>query len=237
MRRRVPLDGTDNTRDLGGYPVPGGYTAWGCTFRSDAPVNLSATDVETLRKLGITTHIDLRTAEEVERRPSAVANLEGFHYHHIDLCACMQMMPESEPGVAVSYLEMTEQAEPMARIFRTIAHTEGGLLFHCAAGKDRTGVVAAILLMLAGAEKPDLLADYILTAAYMREPIRKFLAEDPDIPAYIVTPKVDFIEAFLDRFHAAHGGAESYLRSIGISSEETKSITQRLTFLTSSYPI
>ena len=151
MRRRLPLRGTDNTRDLGGYPVPGGYTAWGRTFRSDAPVNLSAEDVELLRALGVTTHIDLRTREEVERRPSAVANLPGFTYHHVDLCACMQMMPDTEEGVAISYFEMTQQVEPMARIFRAIAKTQGGLLFHCAAGKDRTGVVAAILLMLAGA--------------------------------------------------------------------------------------
>lgn len=235
--RRVPLDGTDNTRDLGGYPVPGGYTAWGRTFRSDAPVNLSAADVESLKRLGITTHIDLRTAEEVERRPSAVANFEGFRYHHVDLCACMQMLPESEEGVAASYLEMTQQAEPMARIFRIIAKAEGGLLFHCAAGKDRTGVVAAILLMLAGAERADLMADYILTAAYMREPVKKFFETDPDIPYYVLTPKVDYMEAFLDRFLAAHGSARGYLESIGILAEEIKSITQRLTFLTSSYPI
>jgi len=237
VRRRLPLHGTDNTRDLGGYPVPGGYTAWGRTFRSDAPVSLSAEDVATLKKLGVTTHIDLRTQEEVERRPSAVSNLPGFHYHHVDLCACMQMMPDSEEGVAVSYFEMTQQVEPMARIFRIIAGAEGGLLFHCAAGKDRTGVVAAILLMLAGAERPDLLADYILTAAYMREPIRKFLKEDPDIPTYILTPKVDFMEAFLDRFLAFHGSAERYLQTIGLSVEEIKSITQRLTLLTSSFPI
>ncbi len=237
MRRRIPLDGTDNTRDLGGYPVPGGYTAWGRTFRSDAPVSLSAADVETLRRLKITTHIDLRTADEVERWPSAVANLEGFRYHHVDLCACMQMLPESEAGVAASYLEMTGQAEPMARIFHIIANAEGGVMFHCAAGKDRTGVVAAILLMLAGVERADLLADYILTAAYMREPVKKLFETDPDIPYYILTPRVEYMEAFLDRFLAAHLDARGYLESIGIPMEEIKSITQRLTFLTTSYPI
>lgn len=237
MRRRIPLHGTDNTRDLGGYPVPGGSTAWGRTFRSDVPANLSASDVETLERLGITTHIDLRTAEEVERRPSAVASREGFRYHHVDLCACMQMMPESEEGVAVSYLEMTQQAEPMARIFRIIAKAEGGLLFHCAAGKDRTGVVAAILLLLAGAERADLLADYILTAAYMREPVKKFIETDPDVPYYILTPRVEYMESFLDRFLEAHGSARAYLESIGILADEIKAITQRLTFLTSSLPI
>ena len=235
--RRVPLEGTDNTRDLGGYPVPGGHTAWGRTFRSDAPVKLSAADVETLRKLGITTHIDLRTADEVERRPCVAKNLEGFRYHHVDLCASMQMMPESEEGVAASYLEMTDQAEPMARIFRIIAKTEGGLLFHCAAGKDRTGVVAAVLLMLAGAERADLLADFILTAAYMREPIKKFIETDPDIPHYVLTPRVEYLEAFLDRFLASHKSAQAYLENIGISADEIKSITQRMTFLTPSYPI
>ena len=232
MIRRLPLTGTDNTRDLGGYPVPGGFTRWGMTFRSDAPVNLTREDVETLRKLGVSTHIDLRTLEEVERRPSAVTNLPGFRYHHVDLCACMQMMPDTEEGVAISYFEMTQQAEPMAHIFRIIAETEGGLLFHCAAGKDRTGVVAAILLMLAGANRDELLADYILTAAYMREPVKKFLAEDPDIPAYIVTPRIEYAEAFLDHFLGAYASAGAYLQSIGIPAEAIKSITKRLTLLT-----
>lgn len=232
MIRRLLLSGTDNTRDLGGYPVPGGITAWGRTFRSDAPVQLTREDVETLRWAGATTHIDLRTLEEVERRPSALQNMPGFHYHHVDLCACMQMMPDSAEGVPVSYFEMTQQFEPMARIFRIIAATEGGLIFHCTAGKDRTGVVAAILLLAAGAAREEVLADYILTAAYMREPIRKFLETDPDLPAYIIIPKVDFIDGFLDRFLAVYGDARKYLKSIGIKEEEINSITQRLTLLT-----
>jgi protein-tyrosine phosphatase len=237
MIRRLTLNGTDNTRDLGGYPVPGGYTCWGRTFRSDEPVNLTALDVETLQKLGVTTHIDLRTQEEVERRPSAAANRPGFQYHHVDLCACMQMMPDDEAGVAISYFEMTQQTGPMARIFRIIAKAQGGVLFHCAAGKDRTGVVAAILLMLAGAQRQDLLADYVLTGAYMREPVRKLIETDPDIPLFILTPRIEYIEAFLDSFLVAYGSAYDYLQSIGISVDEIKSITHRLTLLTSSFPI
>jgi len=230
--RRFLLSGTANTRDLGGYPVPGGATVWGRTFRSDAPVSLTAEDVGRLRAAGITTHIDLRTLEEVERRPSALQNMPGFEYHHVDLCAAMQMLPETEAGVAESYLEMTRQTGPMARIFGLIAATRGPLLFHCTAGKDRTGVVAAILLMLAGVPREEIMADYILTAAYMREPIRKFLEADPDLPAYIIIPKVDFIEGFLDGFAAAYGDARGYLASIGVSAEEINSITQRLTVLT-----
>lgn len=232
MRRRLALSGTANTRDLGGYPITGGYTAWGRTFRSDAPVDLTAEDIQTLRAMGITTHIDLRTQAEVERRPSAIAHMPGFSYCHVDLCACMQMLPDTEEGVALSYYQMTQQAEPMARIFRIIAGAKDGVLFHCAAGKDRTGVVAAILLMLAGAGRAELLADYILTAAYLREPIRKFVEADPDVPAYIVTPRIEYLEAFLDRFLAAYGDSESYLKGIGISSDEIKFITQRLTLLT-----
>ncbi len=232
MTRRLPLSGTANTRDLGGYPVPGGCTVWGRTFRSDAPVDLTKEDVERLRTLGVTTHIDLRTRDEVERRPSALALMPGFSYHHVDLCADMQMMPDSEEGVARSYLEMTRQVRPMAEIFRLIARTEGGLLFHCAAGKDRTGVVAAILLMLVGAGRAELFADYILTAAYLREPVKKLTEADPDIPAYIVTPRIEYLEQFLNGFDAAYRNARSYLHFLGISEEETKLITQRLTVLT-----
>jgi protein-tyrosine phosphatase len=233
--RRLPLQATRNTRDLGGYPVPGGVTAWGRFFRSDAPISLPPEDIETLLHLGITTHIDLRMLEEVQKWPSSVAEHPGFRYHHVDLCACMQMMPDTEEGVAVSYFQMTEQVEPMARIFRVIAQAEGGLLFHCAVGKDRTGVVAAILLMLAGVPRQELLADYILTAAYMREPARKLLETDPDIPFFVVTPRIEYIETFLNRFEAAYGTAEQYLRSLGIPVDKIKFLTQRLTVLTSTF--
>ena len=233
--RRLPLRATQNTRDLGGYPVPGGATAWGRFFRSDAPIGLPSEDIEALLHLGITTHIDLRTQEEVQKWPSSVAEHPGFQYHHVDLCASMQMMPDTEEGVAVSYFQMTEQREAMARIFRIIARAEGGVLFHCAVGKDRTGVVAAILLMLAGVPRQELLADYMLTAAYMREPARKLLETDPDIPFFVVTPRFEYIEAFLNRFEAAYGTAEQFLKSVGIPAEEIRFLTQRLTVLTSTF--
>ena len=153
--------------------------------------------METLRRVGATTHIDLRTLEEVQRRPSALQNMPGFHYHHVDLCASMPMLPDSEEGVPASYFEMSQQFEPMSRIFRVIASAEGGVFFHCTAGKDRTGVVAAILLLLAGARREDILADYILTAGYMRRPNQKLLEADPDLPSYIIIPKVEFIDGFL----------------------------------------
>lgn len=237
MTRRLILSGTANTRDLGGYPVPGGATAWGRFYRSDAPVDLGDRDVAALRAMNLTTQIDLRTKDETLRRKSALSGREGFEYHHVDLCASMQMLPDSEAGVGASYFEMTEQTAAMARIFRLIAGARSSVMFHCTAGKDRTGVVAAILLMLAGASRADVLADYILTAAYLREPLKKLVESDPDIPSFIIFPKVEYMEAFLDRFEAAHGGARGYLASIGLAEEETRSITQRLTLLTQSFPI
>ncbi len=104
----------------------------------------------------------------------------------------MQMLPESEAGVPSTYFEMTCQSEPMARVFR-IAGAKDGVFFHCTAGKDRTGVVTAILLMLAGVSRADLLAGYLLTTAYLREPLKKYLKTDPDVPAIIV-PKVEYME-------------------------------------------
>lgn len=237
MTRRLALSGTANTRDLGGYPTPGGVTAWGRFFRSDAPIDLTEADIQALRQRGLTTHIDLRTAGEIQRRKSALEGLPGFEYHPVDLCARMQMLPESEAGVPSAYFEMTCQSEPMARVFRIIAGAKDGVFFHCTAGKDRTGVVAAILLMLAGVGRADLLADYLLTTAYLREPLKKYLKTDPDVPAYIIVPKVEYMEGFLDQFNGAYAGARGYLESIGLSEEEIHSITQRLILLTKSFPI
>jgi protein-tyrosine phosphatase len=232
MMRRLVLKGTANTRDLGGYPAAGGMTAWGRTYRSDAPCGLAQADVETLLAFGITTHIDLRTDDELAHRPSSLKDAPGFCYHPVDLCRQIACIPDEEAGVSDLYFEMTRQTGQMARIFAIIAEAKGGVLFHCTAGKDRTGVVAAILLMLAGVSRQDILADYMITGAYLREALMNMVKGDPDIPAFIVSARIEYMEGFLDRFLQAHASARAYLSGLGLCPAQIDSITKRLTLLT-----
>jgi protein-tyrosine phosphatase len=173
--RRVPFEGAGNFRDLGGYPTAGGgHTRWGTVYRSDGLQGLTESDVERFEALGIRVVYDLRRDDERERLPNRVPS--------VGLCI---MSPAYEAGwepadrMAISdqrggegllrsmYREMLTHS---GRVIRTMF---GGLtsptgvpaVFHCHAGKDRTGLVAALLLEALGVERQLVLDDYELTAA------------------------------------------------------------------------
>ena len=176
MLRRIPLGTMLNLRDLGGYPIAGGgCTAWGRMLRGDNPAGLSDEDLQWLLDREITTVIDLRSAGELERKPDQLSADPNFFYHHIPMVGG-ERLPNLEQDVGRSYFEMLERREAPARVLRAIAQAPGGVLFHCTAGKDRTGCTAALLLTLAGVGREDILADYQVTELYIRELVRKIQA-------------------------------------------------------------
>ena len=148
--RRYQMENGLNMRDLGGYPVDAERcTAFGAYVRSDAPVMLSAAEVLRLKDMGISTAIDLRTPEEIARRPSALSRMDGFAYHAVSLMNGLEI-PKTEADIPASYMSIVEGTDAMAELMRIFADAPAGVRFHCTAGKDRTGVTAALPLSLAG---------------------------------------------------------------------------------------
>lgn len=138
MLRRIPLGNMMNLRDLGGYPLPGGgHTAWGRLLRGDNPLGLSEADAGWLLERGVRTVIDLRSDGELERRPDELSRIPGFAYHHVSMVGG-EKLPNEESDIGRGYFAMLERRENPARVLRLIAQAEGGVLFHCTAGKDRT---------------------------------------------------------------------------------------------------
>ena len=150
--RRILLCGMENLRDLGGYPLAGRgserFTRWGSLYRGDLPKQVTQADRQHLRELGITTVVDLRSKEEIERKPDPLAQEPGIRYLHCPLAGDGRVPAPDE--VPLSYMEMADGTGQMAGALRAIAEAPQAVLFHCTAGKDRTGVVAALLLWLAG---------------------------------------------------------------------------------------
>ena len=136
-------------------------------------------------------------------------------------------MPESVEAVPVSYMAIA-QAESMSKVFRTIAEAESGVMFNCTAGKDRTGVVSAILLLHAGVSDEDIIENYVLTKEYGRERLELVHKNFPEIDMNIVTPREWFMEEFLKLFRAKFGTTEGYFKSLGLSEEEIERIRKKL---------
>ena len=221
------LKTTQNTRELGGYVIKDGLaTRRNSLWRSDVQCYPCEDDLASLKERGITTIIDLRGEKDTTRKPSGFSGVEGFTYINLPIDEGSGV-PESVEAVPVSYMAIA-QAKNMPGVFRTIADADGGVMFNCTAGKDRTGVVSAILLLHAGVSDEDIIENYVLTREYGRERLELVHKNFPEIDMNIITPKEWFMEEFLRLFRAKFGNTEEYFQVLGLNSEEIERIRKKL---------
>ncbi|MFV0414165.1 MAG: tyrosine-protein phosphatase [Oscillospiraceae bacterium] len=233
-QRRLALQGSPNTRDLGGYPCAGGITRWGVFLRSATPGFLTGQDIETLRAYGVTTAVDLRSNEEKTREPSQLLNRPGFTVYGVPLLDQMNSsyfegdLPGSMSGLYISLLE--NNSHDLVQIFEHLAGAAGACLFNCTAGKDRTGVVAMLLLHLAGVPNADIEADYTVTEVYMREVFvqRTGTLADQEIPDYIFRSLPESMRRVLRHLEENYGSAEAYLIKAGLAGETIARLRKKL---------
>jgi protein-tyrosine phosphatase len=270
--RWLHLDGTTNTRDLGGLPtVDGGETAFGRVLRSDNLQTLSETDVRTLvEEVGLTDVIDLRTTAEVlmEGR-SPLRDVDSVTHQHFtllpergmrtDVFAAeeddaeiraqlpadwvesllpRQVAPgdEGEPPAVRSYLGyLTDGKENVLAALRSLATGgPGAAVVHCAAGKDRTGVVCALALAVAGVEPAAIVADYAQTAEVIDALVAKLrtsptYAEDMtrrDVASH--TPRAESMQRVLELLDERWGGPIGWLEEHGFGADEQAALRARL---------
>ncbi len=226
--RRYILDNTDHTRDLGGYPAENGKaTKYGVFLRSAVPNHLSAQNSKLLADMNIRTIIDFRGAEEIERLPCFFADTEGFRYYNLPIRGS-RFMRQGREAIPGAYMTMLE-SDVMPEIFKILAEP-GGVLYHCTAGKDRTGVVSALLLNLAGVSDLDIIADYVMTYAYLVR-LREIIpaGNEVDFPPYILRSDPEYISGFLQLFHEKYHDAREYLTGIGLTEAEIGALKAKLT--------
>ena len=228
MLRHIPLGRMYNLRDLGGYPVPGGVTAWERLLRGDNLEGLTEEDLRWLLDRGITTVVDLRSEAETGRKPDQLASQPGFYYFHCPLLSEGDGMPNLETDVGQGYFRMLDGSDLVAKAMRTVAAAPAGVLFHCTAGKDRTGLLAALLLGLAGAERTELLADYQVSETYLADVIRQIKARVPDLSAFAGASKAEYLSGCLDLLEEKYGSIPGYLRAIGLTEEELTALRGKL---------
>jgi len=229
----VEFEGAFNVRDLGGLPTTDGSTLQrGRILRADGPRRLTVADRAKVGGLGIGHVIDLRSGAEIEFGSWAV--VPSMHTHRL---AVIDSLPDmSNPGAELPTLDTPEQlaeryafrveamperyAEAVAIVAR-VAHE--GVLFHCEAGKDRTGLIAAGVLEAAGVGRANIVADYALSAAGMRRKIDYEQAHpSPGDTNYhrlspvVATPPAEVMERFLSIMDERHGGYLTLLKATGL---------------------
>lgn len=230
--RLLTLEGAANFRDLGGYrTADGGRTRWGLVFRSDAPHRLTEADRAAVSRLGLRVVYDLRMDSERSRAPSAlpgdvrrevltIGGAAGRTKEITDLIAAGRLAAVPDDFLVRLYQAMAElEAPAFGRLLTGLTEPDGlPALFHCAAGKDRTGVSAALLLTVLGVDETTVLDDYELSAAYYTERqmarLRARLAEEGvDAERYraVFAAPRHAMAALLATLRGRYGTVEGYL--------------------------
>lgn len=221
------LSCSNNTRELGGFrTADGGITKNNVYWRSDVPENSTDRDVELLLSAHITTVIDMRTEAEIQRTPDTLADIPEFEYHHFPITEGSGV-PESLEAVPLSYISIAT-AENMHKVMKVIAEAEKGVLFHCTAGKDRTGVVSAIILMTCGVDRESVVRDYVISREYNHKRLEAFLAAHPEVDRNVVLANEKSMNGFIDLFTERFGTTERFFEHIGLSAEHADMIKNKL---------
>jgi protein-tyrosine phosphatase len=232
-QRLLPLTGALNFRDLGGYPGrEGRSTRWGVLFRSDTLHQLTGADVALLSSFGLNTIIDLRTSRELERTGRGPLGAFPIGFHHLSVIqedGGEAMAAPAPPGEELSerYLWYLESGRSSLADALTLVADSSNLpvVFHCAAGKDRTGVLAALVLDILGVADEVIIADYVITADRMPLILERYRSDPAFAERMVTLPASRFsVEAatmkrFLTGLRARHGGARSWALSSGVQAE------------------
>lgn len=237
--RFLTLTGTLNTRDLGGLPVAGGgVTRSGVFYRSDVPMELSDADLARLAGLGLRTVIDLRQPYELERDPTGLVGRVGLELHNVEIWGLIEEgnnEPADRYDITALYIAALDHAGAgLAQAVKLLAQSDGALLFHCTAGKDRTGLVAALVLEAVGVDRDTIVHDFALTHDRIG-PLRERLLADAEkngVPrsdfGRLLGATPDLIGPALTHLAEQHGGAVAYLRRHGVTDAELARLRKKL---------
>lgn len=233
-RRLVSLDAVHNFRDLGGYPARDGQvTRWQRLYRADGLYRLNGADLEVVRDLGLKTVIDLRSHAELELRGTFPVEAIDVAFSHLPVFDTTWQHDEhvdktDHEFLAWAYRDMLEVgAERFAKAIEQLA-SPGALpaVFHCAAGKDRTGMLAALVLGALGVSRAVVLADYGLTAGGMarmrswaEREFPEFAERMADAPSAFLAALPDALGDVFDELVHEHGSIHAYVTSIGVGAD------------------
>jgi protein-tyrosine phosphatase len=236
--RELRLEIAHNVRHLGGYPTSSGRSTSETIIRSASLHRLTDSGMRGLAEAGVTTIIDFRS--DVERARDVTPSPEPYGIRHIHAPvfqddASPVGLEHEFTGFGPVYMRFLEMGRNAYRtLIEVSAESEGRVLFHCAAGKDRTGVAAALLLDLAGVDDETIIADYTLTETLLTPMIDQWMPEmrsrgiDEGRARMLLGAPREAIEAAIVHLRETHGTAEGYARDLGVSETTISALRAKL---------
>jgi protein-tyrosine phosphatase len=237
--RLLDWEGGLNARDLGGYPTADGReTRWGAVVRSASLAALTEAGRAALADYGVRAIVDLRLPDELAREPNPFAEPgdHGITYTNVSILDPGAGFPPNTITLAENYLWSLDRFQAlMAAALTAVADApEGGVLIHCAAGKDRTGLISALLLGLVDVPAATIAADYSITAELLRPREEEWLENGPgeraEREAMVArfAPTAEVMLEVLDQLAHRYGGVEPYLAQAGVTPDDLRRLRDRL---------
>jgi protein-tyrosine phosphatase len=224
--RHLPMGGGYNFRDLGGFRTKEGrYTKWGKLFRADELSNLTEEDLEYLANIPITSVIDFRAQNEVKRSPDKLPHTVRFTYPiaitpgNLSNEGIQANLLSANIDNRMKHMNRSLVSDPQCvrafRIFFAIVQNNlsAPLIFHCSAGKDRTGMAAALVLYSLGVDEQSIMEDYLSSKIYLSDKYDAFIAKYPRAES-IFTVKRMFLQAGINQIKRDHGSVMNYLTKV-----------------------
>jgi protein-tyrosine phosphatase len=235
------LQGASNFRDVGGYPTAGGQRVKrGHVFRSDHLASLSEADVARLKVLGVRHSLDFRGTAECATTPYAIDGLERVALTieptviaRMQALVAQGVVPTTEETVALmceTYRDFVNRnADTYGKFMKHLLEQPTPQVFHCTAGKDRTGFAAALLLSALGVDRPTIEHDYLLTNQLYKRDARLEGQGHPHVMKVLWQVQPEFLQAAFDAVDTQHGGMKDYLQgAIGLSPQELAELRRLL---------
>ncbi|UUX33464.1 tyrosine-protein phosphatase [Fundicoccus culcitae] len=233
---RLPLEGVANCRDLGGYPTNNQQVIrWQSLIRSSDLGTATEADLAFLYDYGVRHIIDLRTPRELTVHPNPAKDVERIHYHHVSLLDYSALSQAEIKARRLQptylrdiYLAMIEEKTLLKEVLTIIAQSnpKEAVLFHCSGGKDRTGIVAMLLLGLAGVSLQDIMTNY--EVSYTNLTFSANQAALTDIPMNTLGSNPENIKQAYQHVLAHYGSFEGYFEALGFSAAAIERVVQRL---------
>lgn len=239
FQRVIKVDGAHNVRDLGGYSTPYGPIKWGRVLRSDSLHAISSAGAESLLNMGLTTVIDLRHPDEVAEEPNRLQKYKEIEYHNVSLFPhvypTVQQKLKENLLLDIYFETLKGRATVFAQIVKMISMApKGGVLFHCSAGKDRTGMVAALVLSVVGAAREVILEDYELTSQVIQPRLNQIIetAQQKGMDLHVLKSLMGSerktMESSLDYLEREYGSPVNYLTNYGVSQSVLDDLKKRM---------
>lgn len=236
--QKIQFDGLLNARELGGMPLKDGRIFKnGIAIRSDSPSELTKEQAAAVRDYGVTQVIDLRSEAEVATYGNVFMNFDGVIFHNIPL---FLGNPDATDDPTMNFLRthklgdfyvliMKELGASVCDVLRLILNNDGITLYHCAHGKDRTGVISALLYLLAGVSKENIITNYAISYEYMRPILDPLIAKREEALKHTLRSDAENMRIFLEYIDSEYNGSvEEMLMQYGMTANEISSLKNKL---------